>query len=227
MGGLSDHHAGGAQPDRPARSAARASIGRAPERDPHSGEHRTHLIFGYASLVLDGAGRGVPARLPGYRRVWGVATDNVHSIPGYKMYLRRPEGTRPAVYVAFVDLEPHDGSVVNGLVRPVSAGELEDLDRRERNYDRVEVTGQIEGFDERVFTYLGSAAGRERLRRGRVEGRAVVSRDYLAKVLAGFDRLGVDERRAFDDSSLLGGLPVLDLERVDLPGDPPRLESGV
>ncbi len=186
----------------------------------------TARVFGYASLVLDAGGAGRPARLPGYRRVWGVATDNVHSIPGYKMYLRRPQGTRPAVYVAFVDLEPHEGSAVNGLLRPVSPGELERLDRRERNYDRVEVTGQIEGCDGRVFTYIGSADGRERLRVGRSEGRAVVSRDYLAKVLAGFDRLGVDERRAFDESSLLDGLPVLDLERIDLPGDPPPLEEG-
>jgi len=45
----------------------------------------------------------------------------------------------------------------------------------------------------------------------------VVSRDYLEKVLAGFDRLGIDERKAFDDSSMLSGLPVWDLERVDLP----------
>lgn len=185
-------------------------------------------VFGYASLVLDAGDAGVPARLSGYRRVWGVATDNVRSIPGYKMYLRRPEGTRPAVYVAFLDLEPHRGSVVNGLLRPASTRELERLDRRERNYDRVDVTGQIEGFHGagRVFTYLGSPAGRERLRRGRAEGRAVVSRDYLTKVLAGFDRLGPDERRAFDESSLLEGLPVLDLERVDLPDYPPQVEVG-
>ena len=185
------------------------------------------FVFGYASLVLDHAGAGTPATLPGYRRVWGVATDNVHAIPGYKMYLSRADGTRPAVYVAFVDLEAHRGSVVNGLVRPVSADELADLDRRERNYDRVEVTGRIEGFTgARVWTYRGSAAGRERLHRGRAEGRAVVSRDYLDKVLAGFERLGVDERRAFDESSVLDGLPVSDLERVDLPADAPPAEEG-
>ena len=159
--------------------------------------------------------------------MWGVATDNVRAIPGYKMYLKRSDGTRPAVFVAFVDLEPHPGSVVNGLVRAVSDAELEELDRRERNYDRVEVTGQLEGFDGgRVWTYVGSAAGRQRLRRGRAEGRAVVSRDYLEKVLGGFGRLGVDERRAFDESSVLDGLPVWDLERVDLPPDAPPAEEG-
>ncbi|MDQ4071615.1 MAG: hypothetical protein M3088_01910, partial [Actinomycetota bacterium] len=36
--------AGGAEPDRGGRSAARSSIGRAPHRGPHSGEHRTDVL---------------------------------------------------------------------------------------------------------------------------------------------------------------------------------------
>jgi len=178
-------------------------------------------VFGYASLVLDDDGRGTVARLPGHRRVWGVATDNLRAIPGYKMYLLRADGTRPAVYVAFIDLEPDPASTVNGLARPVSADELRLLDLRERNYDRVEVTGRIEGVDGPVWTYVGSDAGRARLRRGRAEGRVVVSRDYLAKVRAGFAGLGPDAEREFARSSSLDGLPVWDLERLDLPPDPP------
>ncbi len=178
-------------------------------------------VFGYASLVLDEGGRGTVARLPGYRRVWGVATDNLRAIPGYKLYLSRTDGSRPAVYVAFVDIEPDPSSAVNGLVRHVSKAELELLDLRERNYDRVDVSGQIEGFQSRVWTYRGSAEGRERLRRGRAEGRAVVSRDYLDKVRAGFAALGPEHERAFAESSCLDDLPVLDLERLDLPPDPP------
>ena len=182
-------------------------------------------VFGYASLVLEDQGRGTVARLTGHRRVWGVATDNMRAIPGYKMYLRRSDGTRPAVYVAFVDIEPDPSSTVNGLVRPVSGTELARLDRRERNYDRVEVTGQIEGFEGRVWTYRGSVEGRERLRRGREGGRVVVSRDYLEKVRTGFARLGPDEERAFAESSALDDLPVWDLERLDLPPDPPPAEG--
>lgn len=183
-------------------------------------------VFGYGSLVLDGGGRGRLARLPGYRRAWGVATDNVHAIPGYKMYLLRSDGSRPAVYVAFVDLVPDPTSNANGLVRRVPRSELAELDRRERNYDRVEVTGQIDGVEGRVWTYRGSAAGRERLRRGRAEDRAVVSRDYLAKVHAGFRGLGQEEYEAFLGSSDLDGLPELDLERVDLPSNAPAAEEG-
>ena len=58
-------------------------------------------VFGYGSLVA--LPDAVPARLRGYRRVWGVAMDNTVATPGYKVY-ENPEGARPAVAVAFLDL---------------------------------------------------------------------------------------------------------------------------
>jgi hypothetical protein len=183
-------------------------------------------VFGYGSLVLDGDERDARARLRGYRRVWGVATDNVRAIPGYKMYLRRSDGIRPAVYVAFLDLEPDPEAEVNGTVRRVTAAELELLDRRERNYDRIDVTPEIDAVEGRVWTYRGSPEGRERLRRARAEGAAVISRDYLDKVHAGFRRLGAEEHDRLLASSSLDGIPVWDLERVDLPSDAPPAEEG-
>ena len=67
-------------------------------------------VFGYASLVADAAAGGaVEAELMGFRRALGVAHDNRRIIPGYKTYLRRDDGTRPDVYVAFFDLEVADG----------------------------------------------------------------------------------------------------------------------
>ncbi len=175
-------------------------------------------VFGYASLVLESS--GALETLRDHRRVWGVATDNVRAIPGYKMYLRRSDGTRPAVYVAFVDIDPDPSGSVTGVVRPVSAQELEALDRRERNYDRIDVTDLIDGeYDGPVWTYRGSEEGRARLRRGRAEGRAVVSRDYVEKVEAGLESLDGDEFGRLMASS---DLPVWDLERVDLPADAPR-----
>jgi hypothetical protein len=178
-------------------------------------------IFGYASLVGDWAGEGTLARLRGYRRSFGVATDNTVAIPGYKMYLRRSDGVRPAVFVAFVDIHPDPHTTVNGLARPVDAAALELLDRRERNYDRIDVTDEIDGVDGRVWTYRGKEEGRERVRRGMAEGRVVVSRDYIERVRAGFEALGEAEQRAFAESSDLDDLPVWDLERLDLPEDAP------
>ncbi len=176
-------------------------------------------VFGYASLVTDG-GPGRLARMRGVRRTWGVATDNTVGIPGYKMYLRRSDGSRPAVFVAFLDLLPARGCTVNGVLRPVTEDELELLDRRERNYDRTDVTASIDSPPGRVWAYLGSPEARERLRRARQEGTAVVSRDYERKVHQGFRALGQPEYEAFLASSELDGLPVWDLERVDLPGAP-------
>ena len=71
---------------------------------------------------------------------------------------------------------------VSGLALPVDAERLQALDTRELNYDRVDVTGLVEGVPGRVWTYLGRAPGRARLARGLAEGTAVVSRDYLEKV---------------------------------------------
>jgi hypothetical protein len=168
-------------------------------------------VFGYASLVADHEGHDATlARLPGYRRVWGVATDNVRSIPGYKMYLSRADGSRPRVFVAFLDLEPDPGSMVTGLARRVDDEDLAGLDLRERNYDRIDVTGSVSEVSGRVWTYMGSPEGRARLREGRAKGAAVVSRDYLEKVRAGL------RARAVEDP-LPDGLPVRDLDRVDLP----------
>ena len=164
-------------------------------------------VFGYGSLVLDGT--GALETLPGHRRIWGVATDNVRHIPGYKKYLSRADGSRPDIYVAFVDIEPDPESAVRGLVRPVSEAELSELDARERNYDRIDVTDLIESdYGGPVWSYRGSAEGRERLRQGRAEGRAVVSNDYLAKVRLGLEALG--------EAPPPTDLPVWDLERVDL-----------
>ena len=140
-------------------------------------------VFGYASLVSDGAGDGaVEAELPGFRRALGVAHDNRRIIPGYKTYLRRDDGTRPDVYVAFFDVEVADAMSVAGLALPVDAARLDALDAREANYERVDVTGLVTGVPGTVWTYIGRGVSRARLARGVAEGSAVVSKDYLEKV---------------------------------------------
>ena len=158
-------------------------------------------MFGYGSLVPAGVAAlpdgAVPCRLSGWRRGWDVAMDNARDLPGYKHYLT-PDGERPDVMVAFLDIAPHEGGLVNGAAIPVDQGELPDLDRRERNYRRVEVTDHL---DTRlpgggaVWAYVGLPASRERAERGRREGRLVVSRGYYERVREGFAAIG--ERATF------------------------------
>jgi hypothetical protein len=173
------------------------------------------LVFGYGALVTDL--EGAAAELKGFRRCWGVAMDNSRTIPGYKYYVDE-NGSRPDVYVAYLDIQPDPAASVNGACIPVEPEELRALDDRERSYTRTEVTDAIEGPSGRVWTYVGSDDGRRRLSIGRESGRGVISREYLDRVEAGFRALGPDHHAAFRESFDSDGLPIRELIRVDLPG---------
>ena len=175
----------------------------------------SQFVFGYGSLVADSE-RGHVATLRGHRRVWGVAMDNSRDLPGYKSYRLRADGSRPQIFVAFLDIEPDPAATVIGVCTPVGDGDLLELDRRERNYDRVDVTDAVDGARGRVWAYRGSRAGQERLRDGLASGRAAVSRDYLDGVLAGIAAFAAHEARAMRDSPAQAGLAVLDLRRVEV-----------
>lgn len=170
----------------------------------------TQFVFGYGSLAVGLPGRR--ARLAGYRRIWGVAMDNRVDIPGYKSYRRLQDGSRPAVYVAFLDIVAEPGSAIDGVLLAVDDAMLRTLDARERNYDRIDVSRAVAGAGGRVWTYRGNDGGRARLRIGLQEGSAVVDAAYVQAVQATFSVLGFDaDVRPGDD------LALMDLERIDLP----------
>ena len=178
-------------------------------------DRRTQFVFGYGSLVAEHE-RGHVATLRGHRRHWGVAMDNRRDLPGYKYYRLRRDGSRPPVFVAFLDIAPDRAASVAGICMPVADDDLAALDERERNYDRVDVTDQIDAARGRVWAYRGSAAGQARLRDGRARGRAAVSSDYLDGVLAAVALFAPDEADAMARSPSDAGLDVLDLERVEI-----------
>jgi hypothetical protein len=179
-------------------------------------------IFGYGSLARDLLADVEVKRLHGYRRVVGVAADNSEAIPGYKRYRLPADRSFPDLYVAFLDIVEDPDVVVNGVLAPVDPGALADLDRRERNYDRVDVTAAIDNPPEgRVWAYAGSPDGRARLEAGVAAGTAVVQRSYLDHVHDGFRRLGGAEYDHFVSTTDLDGLPLIDLERVNLPPKEP------
>jgi hypothetical protein len=141
--------------------------------------------------------------------------DNRDTIPGYKYYLDE-NGARTDLFVAFLDVQPDHTGSVNGCCTPVTPEDLRHLDHRERNYTRIEVTDAIADPLGRTWMYIGSSSGRRRLSLGREAGRAVVSREYLDHVEAGFRALGSNEYAVFRSSSALDGLPIRDLVRIDL-----------
>ena len=160
-------------------------------------------VFAYGSLAARG---GVAAELVGHARTWGVAMDNAVDLPAYKHYLL-PDGSRPRVCVAFLDIAPAAGQAVPGVCVAVTPAELEALDLRERNYERVDVTAAVQGgAGGRVWAYRGREASRARLEAAAAQGRAVIARSYLEIVEA-----------ALDVEVGPGGLPVVDLLRKDAP----------
>jgi hypothetical protein len=172
------------------------------------------FVFGYGSLAAD-LGGGHAAELRGYRRVWGVAMDNRVDVPGYKHYRLRSDGSRPAVFVAFLDVVAEAQAATRGVCVPVAgAAQLRALDRRERNYERVDVTPAVAPSRGTVWAYVGTPAGRRRLCRARDGGRAVVSRDYLERTRAAFAALGAAALAEFERTAALDGLPVWELERL-------------
>jgi hypothetical protein len=183
-----------------------------------SGDH----VFGYGSLARDLLAEVTVTRLRGYRRGFAVAADNSERIAGYKRYRLPADGSFPDVYVAFLDIVEDPATTINGVLAPIGAGALADLDRRERNYDRIDVTAAIDSPPAgRVWAYRGSPAGRARLQAGVAAGTAVVQHSYLDHVRDGFRRLGDPQYDDFLATSTLDDLPLLDLERVDLPADGP------
>jgi hypothetical protein len=176
------------------------------------------LVLGYGSLVVPGHPR---AALRGHRRVWGVAMDNRVVVPGYKVYVDA-ESARPAVAVAFLDVEPdpEPGTCVTGTLLAVDAAALAALDRRERQYDRVDVTALVTGAPagSRVWVYAGAPAGRARAQTGRTLGAGVViQRAYLERVERAHDALGAGALQAYRAATEPPPFPVVDLERRDVP----------
>jgi len=136
------------------------------------------FVFAYGSLL--GVEAAAPCVLHDHARGWDVAMDNRETIPGYKYYLDG-DGGRPAVYVTFLAIRLQPGASVAGAVFAVDDAMLAALDRRERNYDRRDVSDLVD-VDARVWAYVGSEAGRARCVAGRAAGTAVVAQQYLEQV---------------------------------------------
>jgi hypothetical protein len=167
-------------------------------------------VFGYGSLVA--LPDAVPARLRGYRRVWGVAMDNTVATPGYKVY-ENPEGARPAVAVAFLDLAEDPDAVIDGAL--IAAPDLALLDARERQYERIEVTAAVEPRPAgTTYAYVGRAAGRARVAGGRLD--VVIPHAYVQQVERAFAQLGPDALARYRATTEAPPFPVAELARVDL-----------
>ena len=154
-------------------------------------------LFGYGSLVLPEsasmtlgrpAGELRPVRLHDWRRRFSQRRDNLTCEKTFEC----DGGWRPE-WILGLNVEEREDAAgpVNGVVIELSEAELDRLDIREIRYDRVDVSGSIEGDDPpaRIVTYTAKPFHFA----PEPPDDAVILETYASAVELGFSALGKDE----------------------------------
>lgn len=181
-------------------------------------------VFGYGSLVdprslartidrLAVVGDDAfEADLAGYGRRWNYGTMAV----GESVQEPGREWTIVALGVTVAADES-----VNGLIARVDADELAALDRRERNYDQVDVTDRItvgSGVQVgRVVTFVPRPEPVARFEQARADGLAAISKRYWDLVDAAFAALGPEQVERYRATTPDAGIPVVELHERFVP----------
>ncbi|NND75342.1 MAG: gamma-glutamylcyclotransferase [Ilumatobacter sp.] len=179
-------------------------------------------IFGYGSLVSPTSfgftlGRellmGVDvfeAELDGYGRRWNYGTATRFWAP------RLDDGRDHHWTFVALGIEAAAGETTNGVVAHVTDDELPALDRRERNYDRVDVTDQVTihgrggpSTGDRIVTYVPGATAIDLYETARARGEAAITRRYWDLVDGAFAALGHDRRERYHATTPLPDIPVI------------------
>ena len=184
--------------DDPIRRSSRARDDAAPPAAAQPAEGMSRLgLFGYGSLVLTEsasmtlgrpAGELRPARLHDWRRRFSQRRDNLTCEKTFEC----DGGWRPEWILGLnVEEGEDEAGPVNGVVIELTEAELDRLDIREIRYDRVEVTGSMEGegLPERIVTYKAKPFHFA----PEPPEDAVILRTYAEAVEMGFEALGPGE----------------------------------
>jgi len=147
-----------------------------------------NYIFGYGSLMDEWLNIDYHiVNLMGFVRDWHATMDNTKCITGYKKY-SVAEGDKKINHVSFLNITKQNNKdcFVTGLIKKVTLGEIVEMDKRERNYLRIDVTQEIEvlsnnstlGKPFKVWTYTASQAARAR---GKIDQPKQAPKDYFVK----------------------------------------------
>ena len=186
-------------------------------------------VFGYGSLVSPtsfGATLGrelrpgvdfLEAEVDGFGRRWnyGVMHTEGTSV--------EEDGSSRTWTIVALGVVASAGEHVNGVVGWVDDGELARLDRRERHYDRVDVTarttvhgGTSGGRRGPIVTYVPRPEARRHFESARDAGSAAIERRYWHLVDGAFAALGPDRRARYHATTPAPGLPIVELARRPL-----------
>jgi cation transport regulator ChaC len=184
-------------------------------------------VFGYGSLVSPTSLGGTLGRTPirgenfvaaevkGWSRRWNYG---IRTQPGS---LKGPDAERVSVIVALGIVEATE-EWMNGVLALVHPEELQRLDARERNYDRVDVTDQIRVLDDetaadsihRAVVYVPRPVAIDIYEEARAEGRAAIEQRYWDLVDGAFEVLAPGHGERYRASTPAPAVPVRNVSRV-------------
>lgn len=185
-------------------------------------------IFGYGSLVSPASfgqtlGRdpkiGIDffvAEIAGYGRRWNYGTSFTFSAPPQP-------GSEPIVFTAIaLGVVASVGETTNGVICWVDDGELEQLDRRERRYDRVDVSACATvhagpAVATPVVTYVPRPDAVETCEQAVAGGSAAVTQRYWDLVDGAFADLGEDERERYHSTTPRPDMPIVPIPAEQSP----------
>ena len=129
--------------------------------------------------------------LKDFRRCWNIAMDNRLDLPDYKYYINKKTRIRPQGFITFLNIRSHRNTTIDGILFSVSDRELKQLDRRERNYQRIDVTDKIDlKVQGNVWVYIGLKEAEERYKKGLKQGNVMIAKNYFDAVYKAYLLLG-------------------------------------
>lgn len=159
--------------------------------------------------------------LRGYERAWACVrpwNDPQAIAAGAKKveahFLRGAERV-PITGAAELNIYPKKKGRINGVLYLITGEELLGLDKRERGYRRVDVTGRIEEFHFRggkVYVYEGLPGSP--LASSVDKGTCILIKEFLDLVNGACDLRGKDFRGEFDKSTRPHAFPVLSYKDI-------------
>jgi len=180
-------------------------------------------VFGYGSLVDPSSfsatiGRELrpgidffEAELIGFGRRWNYGV--MHSSAS----AAGPDGVMVEYTIVALGIVRAAEESVNGVIGRVEPGELAPLDRRERHYDRLDVTDRTTVHDAEVsgqiFVYVPRPQTIERYERARDAGRAAIEQRYWDLVDDAFAGLGPEAHARYHNTTPAPDVPVMRLSR--------------
>ena len=187
-------------------------------------------VFGYGSLVSPESfghtlGRAVTpgvdfleAEVVGYGRRWNYG---VMSVVGESI---GADGLPKEWTIVALGLVVSPDETANGIVGWVTDDELPKLDRRERNYDRVDVSdkatiggGAALDLAGPIMTYVPRSEPQQRYRAARDRGTAAIEQHYWDLVDGAFADLGPDRRQRYHATTPVPDVPVVAMTRASVP----------